>query len=56
MERALDTDLLAMGLTATIDFNFHLPIVGAMAKLYSKPSNVCAVKRKSQKKAEKETE
>lgn len=39
-------DLLAMGLTATIDFNFHLPIVGAMAKLYTKPSNVCKTKKK----------
>ena len=39
-------DLLTMGLTATIDFNFHLPIVGAMAKLYTKPSNVCKTKKK----------
>jgi hypothetical protein len=39
-------ELLAMGLTATIDFNFHLPIVGAMAKLYTKPSNVCKGKKK----------
>ena len=38
-------DLVTMGLTATIDFNFHLPIVGAMAKLYSKPSNVCKGKK-----------
>jgi hypothetical protein len=56
LDRELDSDLLAMGLTASLDFNFHLPIVGAMAKLYTKPSNVCAVKKKSEKKVEKETE
>ena len=56
LDRELDSDLLAMGLTATLDFNFHLPIVGTMAKLYTKPSKVCAVKRKSEKKVEKETE
>jgi len=39
-------DLLAMGLTASIDLNFHLPVVGAMAKLYTKPSNVCKTKKK----------
>ena len=49
-ENELDSDLLAMGLTASLDFNFHLPIVGSTAKMYSKPSNVCEQKRKSQKK------
>lgn len=39
-------DLLAMGLTASLDFNFHLPVVGSTAKMYSKPSNVCAAKSK----------
>jgi len=39
-------NLLAMGLTASLDFNFHLPIVGSTAKMYSKPSDVCASKRK----------
>jgi len=29
------------GLYATIDFNFHLPIVGAMARMYKPSSNVC---------------
>ncbi|MGI6393234.1 MAG: hypothetical protein ACOX2F_00645 [bacterium] len=47
-----NVDTFAHGLTATLDFNFHLPVVGAMAKLYSKPSNVCAVKKKEEKKAE----
>jgi len=46
IDRTNNYDLLAMGLTASIDFNFHLPIVGAMAKLYKKPSNVCKGKKK----------
>ncbi len=29
------------GLYATIDFNFHLPIVSAMARMYTPSSNVC---------------
>ncbi len=29
------------GLYATIDFNFHLPIVSAMAKMYTPPSDAC---------------
>ena len=29
------------GLYASLDFNFHLPIVGAMARLYTPASNVC---------------
>ena len=49
-ENELDSDLLAMGLTASLDFNFHLPVVGSTAKMYSKPSDVCAAKSKSEKK------
>ena len=29
------------GLYASLDFNFHLPIVGAMARMYTPASNVC---------------
>ena len=29
------------GLYASLDFNFHLPIVGAMAKMYTPSSNAC---------------
>ena len=29
------------GLYASLDFNFHLPIVGAMAKMYTPASNAC---------------
>ena len=29
------------GLYASLDFNFHLPIVGAMARIYTPASNVC---------------
>ena len=29
------------GLYASLDFNFHLPIVGAMARMYTPPSDVC---------------
>ena len=29
------------GLYASLDFNFHLPIVGAMAKMYKPASNAC---------------
>jgi hypothetical protein len=49
-------DMFAMGLTASIDFNFHLPIVGGMARLYRKPSNVCAAIKKSEKKKSEVTE
>ncbi len=49
-------DNFAMGLTASIDFNFHLPIVGGMARLYRKPSNVCEAIRKSEKKKSEVTE
>jgi hypothetical protein len=49
-------NMFAMGLTASIDFNFHLPVVGGMARLYKKPSNVCAIKRKSEKKENEVTE
>ncbi len=40
-----DYDMFAMGLTASLDFNFHLPIVGSTARLYKRPSNICLIER-----------
>ena len=31
------------GLYVSLDFNFHLPIVGAMAKMYTPASNICKI-------------
>ena len=36
----------AHGLFFSFDFNFHLPVVGATAKTFKAPSNVCPVKKK----------
>ncbi len=42
------------GLNAGITFSFHLPIVGAMSKMYSKPSKECdALKKNNAQKQEK---
>ena len=35
----------AHGLFFSFDFNFHLPVVGAAAKMYKAPSNVCPAKK-----------
>ena len=36
----------AHGLFFSFDFNFHLPVVGATAKTFKAPSNICHVKKK----------
>ncbi len=41
------------GLNASINFQFHLPIVGPMSKFYSKPSKACKGAKKKVEKMEK---
>ena len=38
----------AHGLFFSFDFNFHLPVVGATAKMYKAPSKACPVKKDDQ--------
>lgn len=33
------------GLYLSLDFNFQIPVIGGMARLYSKPSKACEIKR-----------